>query len=45
MQSIKNYNTKQNQLTSELKELNEQLNYKEQLKDQFVHTAAQVQNQ
>ena len=40
VQSIKNYNIKQNQLTSELKELNEQLKYKDQLKDQFVYTAA-----
>ena len=40
VQSIKNYNIKQNQLTSELKELNEQLRYKDQLKDQFVYTAA-----
>ena len=40
VQSIKNYNTKQNQLTSELKELNEQLKYKDQLKDQFVYAAA-----
>src|SRR5215813_5075323 len=38
--SIKNYITKQNQLTSELKELNEQLIYKDQLKDQFVYTSA-----
>ena len=40
MQSIKNYITKQNQLTSELKRLNEQLNYKDQLKDQFINIAA-----
>src|SRR5215467_10824190 len=37
---IKNYITKQNQLTSELKELNEQLIYKDQLKDQFVYASA-----
>jgi nitrate/nitrite-specific signal transduction histidine kinase len=36
VQSIKNYITTQNQLTSELKELNERLKYKNQLKDQFV---------
>ncbi len=40
VQSIKNYITKQNQLTSELKQLNEQLNYKDQLKDQFINIAA-----
>jgi signal transduction histidine kinase len=40
VQSIKNYITKQNQLTSELKELNERLKYKDQLKDQFVYTSA-----
>lgn len=40
VQSIKNYITKQNQLTSELKELNERLKYKDHLKDQFVYTSA-----
>jgi two-component system sensor histidine kinase VicK len=40
VQSIKNYLTKQNQLTSELKELNERLKYKDQLKDQFLYTSA-----
>src|SRR4026208_1786600 len=40
VQSIKNYITKQNQLTSELKKLNEQLKYKDQLKDQFISIAA-----
>jgi signal transduction histidine kinase len=40
MQSIKNYIKKQNQLTSELKELNEQLKYKDQLKNQFINIAA-----
>ena len=40
VQSIKNYIKKQNQLTSELKELNEQLKYKDQLKDQFINIAA-----
>jgi signal transduction histidine kinase len=40
MQSIKNYITKQNQLTAELKKLNEQLKHKDQLKDQFINIAA-----
>jgi signal transduction histidine kinase len=40
VQAIKNYIKKQNQLTSELKELNEQLKYKDQLKDQFINIAA-----
>jgi signal transduction histidine kinase len=40
VQSIKNYITKLNQLTSELKKLNEQLKYKDQLKDQFISIAA-----
>jgi len=40
VQSIKNYITTQDQLTSELKELNERLKYKDQLKDQFVYTSA-----
>jgi signal transduction histidine kinase len=40
VQSIKNYITTQNQLTSELKKLNERLKYKDQLKDQFVYTSA-----
>jgi signal transduction histidine kinase len=40
VQSIKNYITNQNQLTSELKKLNEQLKYKDQLKDQFINIAA-----
>ena len=40
VQSIKNYITNQNQLTSELKKLNEQLKYKDQLKDQFIGIAA-----
>ena len=40
VQSIKNYIKKQNQLTSELKKLNEQLKYKDQLKDQFINIAA-----
>jgi signal transduction histidine kinase len=40
VQSIKNYTTNQNQLTSELKKLNEQLKYKDQLKDQFIGIAA-----
>jgi signal transduction histidine kinase len=40
VQSIKNYIKKQNQLTSELKGLNQQLKYKDQLKDQFINIAA-----
>jgi signal transduction histidine kinase len=40
MQSIKNYIKNQNQLTFELKELNEQLKYKDQLKNQFINIAA-----
>ena len=40
VQSIKNYTKKQNQLTSKLKELNEQLKYKDQLKNQFINIAA-----
>jgi signal transduction histidine kinase len=40
VQSIKNYNNKQNQLTSELKKLNEQLKYKDQLKNQYINIAA-----
>jgi len=40
VQSIKNYITNQNQLTSELKKLNEELKYKDQLKDQFINIAA-----
>jgi signal transduction histidine kinase len=40
LQSIKNYITKQNQLASELKKLNEQLKHKDQLKDQFINIAA-----
>jgi len=40
IQSIKNYITKQNQLTSELQKLNEQLEQKDQLKDEFINIAA-----
>ena len=40
VQSIKNYIKKQNQLASELKGLNGQLKYKDQLKDQFINIAA-----
>jgi len=40
VQSIKNYITKQNQLTSELQKLNEQLEQKDQLKDEFINIAA-----
>jgi signal transduction histidine kinase len=38
--SIKNYIIKQNQLTSELQKLNEQLKQKDQLKDEFINIAA-----
>jgi nitrogen fixation/metabolism regulation signal transduction histidine kinase len=40
VQSIKNHITKQNQLTSELKKLNEQLEQKDKLKDEFINIAA-----
>ena len=40
VQSIKNYIKNQHQLTSELKGLNEQLKYKDRLKDQFINIAA-----
>jgi signal transduction histidine kinase len=40
VQSIKNHNTKQNQLTSKLKILNEQLEQKDELKDEFINIAA-----
>jgi signal transduction histidine kinase len=40
VQSIKNYITKQNQLTSELQKLNEQLEQKDRLKDEFINIAA-----
>ena len=40
VQSIKSYITKQSQLTSELQKLNEQLEQKDQLKDEFINIAA-----
>ena len=40
VQSIKNYITKQNQLTYELQKLNEQLEQKDKLKDEFINIAA-----
>jgi signal transduction histidine kinase len=40
VQSIKNYITRQNQLTAELRKLNEQLEQKDQLKDEFINIAA-----
>jgi signal transduction histidine kinase len=40
IQSIKNHITKQNQLTSELRKLNEQLEQKDKLKDEFINIAA-----
>jgi signal transduction histidine kinase len=38
--SIKGYMVKQNQLTDELKKLNEQLKHKDRLKDEFINIAA-----
>jgi signal transduction histidine kinase len=40
IRSIKNHITKQNQLTSELRKLNEQLEQKDKLKDEFINIAA-----
>jgi signal transduction histidine kinase len=40
VKSIKNHITKQNQLTSELRGLNEQLEQKDKLKDEFISVAA-----
>jgi signal transduction histidine kinase len=40
VQSIKNHITKQNQLSSELRKLNEQLEQKDKLKDEFINIAA-----
>ncbi|HET7642587.1 MAG TPA: HAMP domain-containing sensor histidine kinase, partial [Nitrososphaeraceae archaeon] len=38
--SIKNYIKKQNQLTKELEKANEELKYRDQLKDEFINVAA-----
>jgi len=38
--SIKNYIKKQNQLTKDLEKANEELKYRDQLKDEFIHVAA-----
>jgi signal transduction histidine kinase len=38
--AIKNYNKKQNQLTKQLEKANEELKYRDQLKDEFIHVAA-----
>jgi signal transduction histidine kinase len=38
--AIKNYIKKQNQLTKELAKANEELKYRDQLKDEFIHVAA-----
>jgi len=38
--AIKNYIKKQNQLTKQLEKANEELKYKDQLKDEFIHVAA-----
>ena len=37
---IKNYIKKQNQLTKQLEKANEELKYRDQLKDEFIHVAA-----
>ena len=38
--AIKNYIKKQNQLTNQLEKANEELKYRDQLKDEFIHVAA-----
>jgi signal transduction histidine kinase len=38
--AIKNYIKKQNQLTKDLEKVNEELKYRDQLKDEFIHVAA-----
>ena len=38
--AIKNYIKKQNQLTEQLEKANEELKYRDQLKDEFIHVAA-----
>jgi signal transduction histidine kinase len=38
--SIKNYNIKQNELTNELENANEELKHKDRLKDEFINVAA-----
>ena len=38
--TIKNYIKKQNQLTKQLEKANEELKYRDQLKDEFIHVAA-----
>ena len=38
--AIKNYIKKQNQLTKQLEKANEELKYRDQLKDEFIHIAA-----
>ena len=38
--AIKNYNKKQNQLTKQLEKANEELKYRDQLKDEFINVAA-----
>ncbi len=40
VRAIKNYIKKQNQLTTELAKANEELKYRDQLKDEFIHVAA-----
>src|SRR5215207_8228221 len=38
--AIKSYNKKQNELTKQLEKANEELKYRDQLKDEFIHVAA-----
>ena len=38
--AIKNYIKKQNQLTKELEKANEELKYRDRLKDEFINVAA-----
>jgi nitrate/nitrite-specific signal transduction histidine kinase len=40
LDSIRNYRKKQNELTKNLEQINEELKYKNQLKDQFINIAA-----
>jgi signal transduction histidine kinase len=40
VRSIKNYVNKQNELTKELKDANEELKHRDQLKDEFINVAA-----
>jgi signal transduction histidine kinase len=40
LDSIRNYSKKQNELTKHLEQVNEELKYKDQLKDEFINIAA-----